>query len=166
MKRFFLAAVLCVSMISSASALDSKTIVSFDGHASDFSGTTASNFGARMYNKLPFADLKLVWGGSFYARGSLNNEVAFNALTGLELKAPVFGDVELVTYSGKSAMRGSALKLFHTFAVNKNFLYNVNEKIQVGLTVELLRFAVADNDSYIGVLNAISPVLAVNVSLF
>jgi hypothetical protein len=165
MKKFFLAAVLCVSMISAASALDSKTVLSFDGHSSDFSGATASNFGARMYNS-PLTGLNIVWGGSFYAPGSKDQEVAFNALTGVAFKSPVFGDVELVAYSGKSLTTGAPIKLFHTFALNKNFLYNVNEKIQLGFTVQLARFAVADNGSYVGVLTSIDPVLSVNVSLF
>lgn len=166
MKKFFLAAVLCLSMASAASALDSKTVLSFDGHSSDFSGDTASNFAARMYNKCPLTGWSMVWGGSFYAPGSTSKEVAFNALTGVEFKAPVLGDVELVAYSGKSLLTGSPIKLFHTFALNKNFLYNVNEKIQLGFTVELARFAIADNNSYAGVLTSISPVLSVNVSLF
>ena len=56
--------------------------------------------------------------------------------------------------------------LFHTWCLNKNFLYNLTDKIQLGLTLELLKFSMADGHSYFGVMSEVKPVVAMNVSLF
>ncbi len=169
MNKFFLAAAFCLSMVSAASAYDSKAIVSFDGYSSNLSSATASNqtgFTARMYNKCPLTGLDMVWGGSVYTPGSQSKEVSFNWLTGVEFKAPLMGHVELVAHSGKAAVTGSPIRLFHTFSLNKNFLYNLTDKVQLGLTVELAQFAIDDSNSYLSVMSSIKPVVAVNVSLF
>jgi hypothetical protein len=169
MKKIIMLAVLCLSLSSVVMAYDSKAVVSFAGYSSNLDSAASSSetgFTARMYNRLPSLGLDVVWGGSLYAAGSKNKEFGFSFLTGLELKAPVFGGVELVAQSGKSSVRGSAVRLFHTVSLNKNFLYSLTEKIQVGLTVELARFAIDDGNSYVAVLNEIKPVVAVNIALF
>ncbi len=169
MKKFFLAAAFCLSMVSAASAYDSKAVISFDGYSSGLSTATKSDsagFTARMYNKCPLTGLDMVWGGSLYAPASKDKELAFNLVTGVEFKAPLMGHVELVAHSGKAAVTGAPISLFHTFSLNKNFLYNLTDKVQLGVTLELAQFSIADGNSYVGIMNSIKPVVAVNVSLF
>jgi hypothetical protein len=108
----------------------------------------------------------MVWGGSVYAPGSNNRELAFNFITGVEFKAPVLGGVELVAHSGKAAVTGAPINLFHTFSLNKNFLYNLTDKVQLGLTVELAQFSISDSNSYLSVMSSVKPVVAVNIALF
>lgn len=169
MKKFFLAAFFCVSLATVSSALDSKAIVSFDGYSSNLGTATQPNqtgFTARMYNKCPLTGLDMVWGGSFYAPASQSKEIGFNLVNGVEFKAPLLGQIEVLAHSGKANVTGSPIRLFHTFSVNKNFLYSLNDKVQLGLTVELAQFSLDDSNSYVGILNSVKPVVAANIALF
>ena len=169
MKKVFLVAALCVSMVSVVSAYESKTIVSFDGYSSNLDtvkSSTQTRFLARMYNKCPITGLDMVWGGSAYVSGAKSQGPAFAFVTGVEFTAPLLGQVELLAQSGKSMATDSPVSLFHTWCLNKNFLYNLTDKIQLGLTLELLKFSIADGHSYFGVMSEVKPVVAMNVSLF
>ncbi len=169
MKKVFLVAALCVSMVSVVSAYESKMIVSFDGYSSNLDtvkSSTQTRFLARIYNQCPITGLDVVWGGSAYVSGSKLQGLAFTFVTGVAFMAPLLGQVELLAQSGKSVATDSPVSLFHTWCLNKNVLYNLTDKIQLGLTLELLKLSIADGNSYFGIMSEVKPVVAMNVSLF
>lgn len=162
MKKYLVAAlagIMSLGMVSTTQAFEVESIVSFTpGIFSGFTQIPASRFHIPLNN-----DLDLVVGGTLmFPYDTTGSEFGFSLLGGLNFETPGMGDLSVVAYLTKSTATGSDTD-FGPIVVKKNFLFDVTNQLQLGVTVDLLSIgldATAPTGKMIAILPHIEPVIA------
>ncbi|NBV41189.1 hypothetical protein EBR96_00235 [bacterium] len=162
MKKVILSALLGLGLATSVSAYDAKTLVSLPGTSQTTGGAEV-----RTYHNVGLGNTQLVLG--LGASVPLNNETSralgLAGQVGLTFATdlPVLNDFEVVASFENTSGGLGVLHIAKSVKINKNFVYRLNDKLQLGATVTLADIRV--DDRTLNIFSSVTPVVGFTVSL-